>query len=101
MIRSLNFKLKRGLAFTNHTSLKAKRVIIDNGRYKKLELYGTTLAAIGFLLLTFGFYLVGFILGLLSCFCLIPVFNHSGLNRTMYLQIFFLCANITGIINNI
>ncbi len=68
---------------------------------KGLEIIGTSLAACGFLLLSENHLTEGFIFGLFSCFCLIPVFYKNDLLPLLALQAFFLCVNINGIINNI
>jgi hypothetical protein len=65
------------------------------------ELFGTILAAIGFMLLSEGLYLSGFILGVFSCIFLIPVFIKNGLFPLLGLQLFFFAVNINGIVNNI
>lgn len=67
---------------------------------KTLEILGTLLAALGFSLLSFNLLFQGFFIGLLSCFCLLPVLYRSKLFALLGLQIFFLLANINGLLNN-
>ena len=66
-----------------------------------LEIIGTLLAAIGFLFLSERLFLYGFILGLVSCTVLMPVLYKNKLIPLFCLQLFFLSANINGILNNI
>ena len=70
-------------------------------KMKALEILGTLLAASGFLLLSFGLLFQGFILGLFSCFCLLPVMKNKQLYYMLGLQLFFLLVNINGIFNNL
>jgi len=67
---------------------------------KYLEYIGVTLAAIGFLMLSIGILLYGFIFGFMSCLFLITYFKHFKMNGLLTLQIFFLFVNINGIYNN-
>lgn len=70
---------------------------------KILEYTGTLLAAIGFLCLSMGYLLAGFIIGLISCVSLIAYFSlhHFNMKGLLMLQLFFFCVNILGIYNNI
>jgi len=68
---------------------------------KVLEYIGVLLAAVGFSCLSVGYLFIGFIVGLLSCGFLIVFFNYNKMNGLLALQVFFLCANILGIFNNI
>lgn len=67
---------------------------------KTLEVFGTLLAALGFSLLSFNMLFHGFFIGLISCFCLIPVLYKNKLFALLGLQLFFMCANINGIFYN-
>lgn len=64
------------------------------------EIFGTLFAAIGFLLLSESYLLIGFIIGVFSCFCLIPIFYIAKFKYIFSLQLFFLTVNINGILNN-
>ena len=66
-----------------------------------LELLGTVFAAIGFFALSEGAYIQGFIIGVLSCLCLLPVMLKNKLIPLFCLQLFFLAVNINGIYNNL
>lgn len=68
---------------------------------KSLELLGSILALSGFLLLSENHLAEGFIFGLFSCFCLIPLMYKNRLYALFLLQVVFLCGNINGILNNI
>lgn len=65
-----------------------------------LEIIGTLFAAVGFFSLSQKRLKIGFILGTLSCLCLIPVFYINDLFSVFCLQLFFICVNINGIRNN-
>ena len=67
---------------------------------KILEYGGVLLAMGGFLCLASGFLLVGFMLGLLSTIFLFSFFVKVGIKSQMGLQVFFMCANVLGILNN-
>jgi hypothetical protein len=67
---------------------------------KKLEYIGTLLAAIGFTCLSFGYLLIGFILGFISCSILATYFKHFKMKGLLALQLYFFFANILGIYNN-
>jgi len=69
--------------------------------FKVLEYIGVSLAAVGFSCLSLGYMLEGFILGLLSCGFLIIYFKYFKMDGLLVLQLFFLCANILGIFNNL
>jgi len=64
------------------------------------EWFGVALAASGFMMLSTGFLLPGFLTGLASCFLLLAYFLHTGQKGLFSLQVFFLFANIIGVINN-
>jgi len=64
---------------------------------KYAEYSGVALAALGFGLLSAGFMLQGFILGVLSCLVLIFYFEKTGQNGLFMLQCYFLIANAYGI----
>jgi nicotinamide riboside transporter PnuC len=68
---------------------------------KLLETLGTAFAASGFALLSFNLALYGFAFGLVSCCLLIPVLKKNKLHSLLALQVFFTCANIVGLFNNI
>lgn len=66
-----------------------------------IDKLGNTLAACGFLIISFNYYLIGFIVGLISCILLLNYLkNKRELKSFFYLQIFFLICNINGTINN-
>ena len=67
---------------------------------KTFEIFGTLLAAAGFLLLSFNMPFHGFTLGIFSCVALIPILKNQKLYALLGLQLFFLIANIIGLINN-
>lgn len=67
---------------------------------KVMEIIGTICAATGFFLLSEGFYLVGFIIGIISCLWLFPVLLKNKLIPLFCLQLFFFAVNINGILNN-
>lgn len=66
---------------------------------KILEYTGTFLAAVGFSLLSFGYYSSGFAVGIASCILLVPLFKITGQHGLFMLQCFFLLANINGVWN--
>jgi len=68
---------------------------------KLLESIGTIFAAIGFYSLSAGDYSIGFVLGIFSCVFLLPVLYYAKLYQVFFLQLFFLYANINGILNNL
>ena len=65
-----------------------------------MEGFGTLLAGTGFIHLSFGKLKLGFIMGLISCCLLIPVFYHQNLYYLLTLQVFFAIVNTIGIYRN-
>lgn len=68
---------------------------------KTLEYIGVFLAAAGFGLLSTGYHLAGFIVGLISCIFLVIYFYKFKQFGLFSLQIYFSFANIIGIFTNI
>ena len=68
---------------------------------KWLELVGVIFAAVGFGMLSTGYLLSGFCLGLVSCSLLIPVFYKNKLYLVLTLQAYFATMNSIGIWGNI
>ena len=65
-----------------------------------LELFGTFFAGVGFYSLSETRLKLGFLLGIISCSCLIPFFLINDMYALLGLQIFFLAVNINGLKNN-
>ena len=76
--------------------------LLINGEKKMwwLELLGTLGAGVGFGLLSYGRLLHGFLLGLLSCCLLIPLFLLNELYFMLTLQAYFAIMNLIGIRRN-
>lgn len=66
---------------------------------KALEYIGVFFAAIGFILLSEGYMIYGFIVGALDCLTLAYVFSKTKQWPFFSLQLFFLTVNINGLIN--
>jgi len=69
---------------------------------KLLEYIGVFFAAAGFAFVSLGFLAVGFGLGIISCFCLIPYFVfYTGQRGLFLLQSYFLIFNFIGFFSNV
>jgi len=60
--------------------------------------FGVALAAIGFTLLSLGFLGEGFLVGVFSCSILVLYFKEKNEYSLLLLQVYFLCANLVGLV---
>ena len=67
-------------------------------KMKSLEYIGVFFAAVGFACLSIGYMALGFGLGIISCFCLIPYFVfYTGQRGLFLLQSYFMVFNFWGL----
>jgi hypothetical protein len=86
------------LAEMNDNLFMVKR----GNKMKQLEYIGVFFAAIGFACLSFGYMPLGFGLGIISCFCLIPYFVfYTGQRGLFLLQSYFMIFNFWGFFSNV